>query len=112
VFRGDFHGCLSLHCTRRQAEEFTRRLLYLAGGTQPSAQDVRSTISELVSIISGGLRSQLAADFWIEASLPLVFSSPQIELRIASAEAWLVPVEDTAGPFQLELIAFPELADS
>jgi CheY-specific phosphatase CheX len=112
VFRGDFHGCLSLHCSRLQADEFTRRLLYPGTTTQPSAHDVRSTISELVSIISGGLRSQLAAEFWIESSLPMVFSSPQIELRVEASEGWVVPIEDPSGPFQLELIAFPELAGS
>jgi CheY-specific phosphatase CheX len=108
IFRGDFHGCLSLHCTRPQADEFTRRLLFIAGGTELAAQDVRSTIAELVSIISGGLRSQLAAEFWIESSLPLVFASPDIDLRVESGRGWVLPVEDQAGQFQLELTVFSE----
>jgi CheY-specific phosphatase CheX len=103
ALRDDLPGYLSIHMTYDQARQFTVHFLDLGSKEESAPQELRGVIGELLNMISGGLRSALSEEMYIQASLPLVTLSGNIVFQIDGAQGMITTLRSSGALTQVEL---------
>lgn len=101
---GDFAGYVSIHLSRRQATDFTARLIGEDVGEVTSEDEIRDAVGEITNMIAGNVKSALSPLGIVEIALPTVVMTPKADLRVRGARGVAVPFEDYTGVFHVDLI--------
>lgn len=95
-FLGESKGAVLLHCTVRQAIDFTSRML--GEETEGLSDDVRDVLGELANVVGGNLKSLFSPG--VALSMPMVAEGNDHVLRLCKSR------QVTTVGFSCELGAF------
>lgn len=101
---GDFAGYVSIHVSRRQATDFTARLIGVDVEEVTSEDEIRDAVGEITNMLAGNVKTALSALGLVEIALPTVVMTPKAELRVRGARGVAVPFEDYTGVFHVEVV--------
>ena len=101
---GDVAGYISVHCSRRQATDFTARLIGGELDDITSDDDVRDAVGEITNMVAGNMKTALSRKGTVEIALPTVTITPSSEMRVNGSVGLVVPFEDYTGQFWIELV--------
>ncbi len=101
---GDFAGYVSIHLSRRQATDFTARLVGVDVAEVTSEDEIRDAVGEITNMIAGNVKTALSPLGIVEIALPTVVMTPKADLRVQGARGVAVPFEDYTGVFHVDLI--------
>lgn len=110
-FAGDWKGAVILECTRKQAFEFTTRLMPLipaeSSATNSLSDNVRDTMGELANMLAGNLKSVLPRG--VGLSMPSVVEGSNYSLQVCGkALVDRVPFLSPLGKLWVMLIEIQE----
>ena len=94
---GDFAGYVSIHVSRRQATDFTARLVGVDVAEVTSEDEIRDAVGEITNMIAGNVKTALSPIGLVEIALPTVVMTPKAELRVRGARGVAVPVRGLHG---------------
>ena len=109
---GDFAGYVSIHVSRRQATDFTARLVGVDVAEVTSEDEIRDAVGEITNMIAGSMKTALAPLGLVEIALPTVVMTPKADLRVRGARGVAVPFEDYTGVFHVDVILSEGVAGS
>jgi chemotaxis protein CheX len=101
---GDFAGYVSIHVSRRQATDFTARLIGVDVAEVTSEDEIRDAVGEITNMIAGSMKTALSPLGLVEIALPTVVMTPKADLRVRGARGVAVPFEDYTGVFHVDVI--------
>ena len=101
---GDFAGYVSIHVSRRQATDFTARLIGVDVAEVTSEDEIRDAVGEITNMLAGTMKTALSALGQVEIALPTVVMTPKADLRVRGARGVAVPFEDYTGVFHVNMV--------
>lgn len=101
---GDRQGFVAVHCTRRQAQELTARLLGMQPDEVTDSDSILDAMGELVNMVAGNVKTEYASRGTLQISLPTVVMTPKSEIRVKATSSAVVELDGPIGRFRVEIM--------
>ena len=101
---GDQQGFVALHSTHAQAQAFTARLLGMEPEEVTDSDSILDAMGEIVNMVAGNVKRELASCGEISISLPTVVISEKPNIRVRASESVVVYLDGPCGEFCVELV--------